>query len=99
MNDLTLSNEGGGGGVNWEAWTAALAGYGIGSYIDRELNRPQMAFDQSNAYFLGNDGTLYAAGRPASNVGIIGASTLGLSSRQLLLFALIAGGVYLATKG
>lgn len=103
MSDLSLqgadTGTGSPGGVQWDAWAAALGGYAIGSWVDREFNRPQMAYDQSNAYFLGEDGTLYAAGRPASNVGIIGASSFGLSSNQVLLFALIAAGVYFATKG
>lgn len=99
MSDLSLTNEGTPGGVQWDAWAAAVGGYALGSWIDREFNRPQMAYDQSNAYFMGEDGTLYAAGRPASNVGIIGAQSLGLTNNNLLLLALIAAGVYFATKG
>jgi hypothetical protein len=98
MSDLSLyadpAQPAATGGVAWDAWAASLAGYGIASYIDRELNRPQMAFDQSQAYFLGNDGTLYQAGRPASNVGLLG---LGGGGNGLLWLLLIGGAVYLAT--
>lgn len=97
MSDLSLSADigDGSGGVQWDAWAAAIGGYALGSYIDRELNRPQMAYDQSQAYVLGNDGTLYRAGRPASNVG--GAVGGGVNGTLLLVGIIVL--VVLASKG
>lgn len=82
------------GGVQVDAWVASRLGFALDTYIDREINKPQLVYDQSQAYGVADDGTLYNLGRPSSRVGAIGG---GVNSTLLLVGIVLL--VVLASKG
>lgn len=83
------------GGVQADAWLMARAGFAIDSFIDRELNRPQIVYDQSQAYGVADNGALYMLGRPSSNVGAVGGG--GVNGTLILVGIVLL--VVLASKG
>lgn len=93
--DLTLQagETGDGGGVQMDAWMMSRLGFALDTYIDREINKPQLVYDQSQAYGVADDGTLYTLGRPASRVGAVGG---GVNSTLLLVGIVLL--VVLASK-
>jgi hypothetical protein len=52
---------------NWNAWTMSTLGSVINAYVDRTVNRPQVVYDSTQAYGVGEDGQLYYMGQPSRN--------------------------------
>lgn len=76
-----------------DAWTMARLGNAIDSYVDRQLNSPQMMTGQTG-YGIDQYGALYPLGQPATQQQV--AAVQARPNYMLLL--LIAGGIYLATQ-
>lgn len=79
-----------------EAWGLARLGFAIDSYVDRQINSPQVLADHSAAYGMDSDGNLFKVGQPTNvqtMTPVAGASKI---TPMMLLIGL--GLLYLASK-
>lgn len=58
--DETTNNPDGG------AWVLSRLGFAIDTYVDRELNRPQVIAESGSPYGIDQSGNLYKVGQPTT---------------------------------
>lgn len=79
-----------------DAWGLARLGFAIDTYVDRQINSPQVLQDHSAAYGMDQNGNLYKVGQPTQVQTLTPAQGGGRITPMMLLLGL--GLLYLATK-
>lgn len=78
-----------------DPWNLAILGQAIGTYVDREINKPT-AIASSQNYGIDQNGQLYTLGQPAGQVAA-NVSTVKASNNNMMLL-LILGVAFLASR-
>jgi hypothetical protein len=79
---------------NWNAWTMSTLGSVINAYVDRTVNRPQVVYDSTQAYGVGEDGQLYYMGQPSTR----GQQSVQVGGNPLMMLLLVGALVLMVKK-
>lgn len=70
------------------AWVLSRLGFAIDSYVDRQLNTPQVIAQSGAPYGIDNNGNLYKVGQPTTVQTVQPMSGMGGGGMLLLVLAL-----------